>query len=361
MKSEDSVYAGLSLSDRGERPLVVVTDDRFGDEAALERTLLEAAGCELRVAACKTPRDVAEAGREADALLVNMAPLNAEAIAGLDKCRVIARYGVGLDNVDLAAAKARGIVVRNVPGYCDREVAEHTLGLILALARRIPERDAAVRAGRWNAVAPGKRVSGTTLGILGFGGSGKAVARAGLGLGFTEILVWSPHITEARIKAFLDGTPASLGIVVRPASLDELLEKADWVTVHLPLLADTRNMFDAPTFARMKPDAHFINTSRGGLVDEKALAAALLSGHIGGAGLDVYQGEPLPADSPLRGLPNLVYSDHSAYASVESIAELRRRTAENALAVLAAATTAATTAGAPGAAAPALAVAGASL
>jgi D-3-phosphoglycerate dehydrogenase len=318
-----------------DRPfLVVVTDDRFGDDAAIERGILEKAGCELRVASCASARDVIEAGRDADALLVNMAPLNAEAIAGLGRCRVISRYGVGLDNVDLAAAAAHGVAVRNVPGYCDREVAEHTLGLILALARRIPERDAAVRAGRWNAVAPGKRVAGTVLGILGFGGSGKAVARAALGLGFREILVWSPHISDARIQAFLDGTPATLGILVKPASFDQLLAEADWVTVHLPLVPDTRGLFGAGVFARMKPDAHFINTSRGGLVDEDALAEAVRSGKVGGAGLDVYRAEPLPADSPLRALPNIVFSDHSAYASVESIADLRRRTAENALAVL---------------------------
>jgi D-3-phosphoglycerate dehydrogenase len=311
-----------------------VTDDRFGDDAALERAILEHEGFELRVANCKTALDVIAAGRLADGLLVNLAPLSADAIAGLERCRVIARYGVGLDNVDVTAAAAAGIAVRNVPGYCDREVAEHTLGLILALARRIPERDAAVRAGKWNAVAPGKRVAGTTLGILGFGGAGKAVARAGLGLGFKEILVWSPHISDERIEAFLDGTPASLGIRVRPASFEYVLASSDWVTVHLPLVADTRNLFDAAAFNHMKADAHFINTSRGGLVDEAALASAIASGKVGGAGLDVYVGEPLPLDSPLRGLPNIVYSDHAAYASVESIAELRRRTAENALAVL---------------------------
>ncbi len=316
------------------RPLVVVTDDRFGDAAALEQGILGAAGCDLHVADCHSAADVAAAGQDADALLVNMAPVTALAIAGLRRCKVISRYGVGLDNVDQAAAAARGIAVRNVPGYCDREVAEHTLGLILALARRIPERDAAVRAGKWNAVAPGKRVAGTVLGILGFGGSGKAVARAALGLGFREILVWSPHISGERIEAFLDGTPASLGIVVRPAAFDELLAKADWVTVHLPLLADTRDIFARPAFAMMKEDAHFINTSRGGLVDENALAEALRAGHVGGAGLDVYQGEPLPLDSPLRDLPNIVYSDHSAYASVESISELRRRAAGNVLSVL---------------------------
>jgi D-3-phosphoglycerate dehydrogenase len=313
---------------------VVVTDDRFGDDAALERSILEPRGCKVRVAACHTQAEVVAAARDAEALLVNMAPLGAEAIAGLERCRVLARYGVGLDNVDVAAAAAKGIVVRNVPGYCDHEVAEHTLGLILALARRIPERDAAVRQGLWNAVAPGKRIFGTTLGILGFGGSGKAVARAGLGLGFKEILVWSPHITEARIEAWLDGTPATLGILVGPASFTEVLGRSDWVSLHLPLLPETRGLMGRDAFAAMKADAHFINTSRGGLVDEAALAEAISSGSLGGAGRDVYRGEPLPADSPLRGLPNMVFSDHSAYASVESIAELRRRTAENALEVL---------------------------
>lgn len=334
MRQDEGARTDRTADAPRSRPLVVVTDDRFGDNAALERTILEREGCDLRVAACRTSADVIEAGRDADALLVNMAPLNAEAIAGLGRCRVLSRYGVGLDNVDQRAASERGIKVQNVPGYCDREVAEHTLGLILALARRIPERDAAVRAGKWNAVQPGRRVAGTTLGILGFGGSGRAVARASLGLGFKEVLVWSPHISDARIEAFLDGTPASLGITVRPSPFADLLAASDWITIHLPLLADTRGLFDGKAFGLMKKGSHFINTSRGGLVDEAALAEALRSGHLGGAGLDVYQGEPLPADSPLRDLPNMVYSDHSAYASVESIIDLRRRTVENALDVL---------------------------
>lgn len=313
---------------------IVVTDDRFGDGAALEKAILEPEGFRVEVASCHSQAEVVAAGRDAEALLVNMAPLGAEAIGGLERCRVLARYGVGLDNVDVAAAAAKGIVVRNVPGYCDHEVAEHTLGLILALARRIPERDAAVRRGEWNAVAPGKRIAGTVLGILGFGGSGKAVARAGLGLGFREILVWSPHISAARIEAWLDGTPASLGIIVKPASFAETLAQADWLSLHLPLLPETRGLMGRDAFGAMKDDAHFINTSRGGLVDEEALAEAIRSSRLGGAGLDVYRGEPLPEDSPLRGLPNMVFSDHSAYASVESIAELRRRTATNALEVL---------------------------
>lgn len=315
------------------KPLAVITDDRFG-EAGPERDILEGAGVELVVANCRSSSDVAAAGRDADALLVNMAGVDAAAIDALRRCRVIARYGVGLDNIDLEAARRRGIAVANVPGYCDREVAEHALGLILACARAIPRRDRGVREGAWNIAAPGRRVHGSTLGILGFGGTGKALARAALGLGFREILVWSPRISAARIAEALGAAPAALDVVVRPAAFDETLGASDWVSVHLPLKPETRGILGARELALMKRDATLVNISRGAVVDEEALAEALAAGALGGAGLDVFTAEPLPKGSRLRSLPGVVLTDHSAYASRESIADLRRRTAENALAEL---------------------------
>lgn len=312
------------------RPLAVITDDRFGD-TSIERSVLEPAGVALRVAKCRSSAEVAEAGREADALLVNLAPADGQAIEALERCRVIARYGVGLDNVDLAAAARRGIAVRNVPGYCDREVAEHALGLILALARAIPARDAAVRAGRWGSVAPGRRVAGSVLGVLGFGGTGRALARIALGLGFSEVLVWSPRISDARISEALGQAPALLGTPVRAAPLEGLLASADWVSVNLPLKPETRGFIGTREFGLMKPGAALVNIARGAVVAEEAMIEALRSGRLGGAGLDVFTVEPLVAASPLRSLPNVVLSDHGAYASRESLMELRRRTAENAL------------------------------
>jgi D-3-phosphoglycerate dehydrogenase / 2-oxoglutarate reductase len=286
------------------------------------------------VAKCRSSAEVAAAGREADSLLVNNAPADAAAIESLERCRVIARYGVGLDNVDLEAARRKGIAVANVPGYCDREVAEHALGLLLACARAIPLRDRSVRGGAWNVPAAGRRVAGSTLGVLGFGGIGKAFVRTALGLGFREILVWSPRISVTRIDEAVGPAAAALGVAVRPAPFDEVFAASDWVTIYIPLKPETRALVGARELGLMKRDATLINVSRGAIVDEEALVEALVAGNLAGAGLDVYTAEPLPQGSRLRGLPGVVLTDHSAYASRESIAELRRRTAENALAVL---------------------------
>jgi len=324
------------MSEGGRAPLAVITDDRFG-ESEIERSILGAAGVELAVASCRSSADVAAAGREADALLVNLAPVDGSAVEALERCRVIARYGIGLDNVDVEAARRRGIAVANVPGYCDAEVGEHALALILALARGLSLRDRIVREGGWNAKATSRRVAGTTLGVLGFGGTGRALIRSALGLGFREILVWSPHMEAARLDAAFGPAAAALGAALRPAALDELLALSDWVSIHLPLKPETRGFVGARELGLMKPDAALVNVSRGAVVDEEALVEALASKGLGGAGLDVFVAEPLPKGSRLRSFPNVVLSDHSAYASRESIRELRKRTAENALAALAAA------------------------
>jgi D-3-phosphoglycerate dehydrogenase len=313
--------------------LAVITDDRFGD-SSIERSVLEPAGAELVVANCRSSAEVAAAGREADALLVNNAPADAAAIESLERCRVISRYGIGLDNIDLEAAERRGIVVANVPGYCDREAAEHALGLLLACARAIPLRDRGVRGGGWNIGASGRRVADSTLGVLGFGGIGKAFVRAALGLGFREILVWSPHITRSRIDDAIGKAAAAFGIALRPAPFDEVFAASDWVSIHIPLKPETRGLVGSRELSLMKRDATLINVSRGAIVDEEALVLALEGGRLRGAGLDVFTAEPLPQGSRLRALPGVVLTDHSAYASRESIAELRRRTAENALTVL---------------------------
>jgi len=321
------------MSEGGRGPLAVITDNRFG-EAELERSILGAAGVELVVAACRSSAEVAAAGRGADALLVNMASVDAAAIDALERCRVIARYGVGMDNIDLEAARRRGIAVANVPGYCDREVAEHALGLILSCARGIAVRDRAVREGAWNVPAVGRRLSGSTLGILGFGGTGKALAKAALGLGFAEILVWSPRISEARIEEALGAAARALGAAIRPAAFDEIFTLSDWLSVHLPLKPETRGIVGARELALMKGDATLVNISRGAVIDEEALAEALACGRLGGAGLDVFTAEPLPKGSRLRAIAGVVLTDHSAYASRESIVDLRRRTAENVVRVL---------------------------
>ncbi len=314
-------------------PLAVVTDCRHGrvDE---ELAVLTPLGVELRVADCRSPEDVAEACAEADAVLLDMAPMDAAAIASLRHCKVISRYGVGLDNVDLAAAAAAGIEVRNVPGYCDEEVASHALAMLLALARDLPARDRAVRAGGWN--LPGRllSVSGATVGVAGFGGTGRAFCRMALALKPARLAVWSPSLTEAGLRSELGSLAGLLGVRLEAVGFERLLEVSDFLSLHLRLTDGTRGLLGRDALSRCKPGAILVNASRGALVDEAALADALAGGRLGGAGLDTPPVEPPDPGSPLLCVPNLLLSDHCAYRSDRSISELKRRCAENAAAGL---------------------------
>lgn len=318
----------MAVSARPGRPLVVITDERHGSIAE-ETAVFGPLGAELLVAACRSEADVAEACAEADAVLLNMAPMGASAIAALKRCKVISRYGVGLDNVDLAAAAARGIAVRAVPGYCDHEVAEHALALLLALSRGVAERDAAVRNGGWDLSRPQRSLRGSTIGALGFGGSGRAFARKALALEPARLLVWSPRTDRARVEGALGPAAAAFGVEARAATLEELLAESDALSLHLRLCDETRGFMDASRLGRMKRGAFLINCARGALLDEAALAAALDEGRLAGAGLDVFAAEP-PTGSPLLSRSDVVLSDHSAYRSDRSLSELKRRCALNA-------------------------------
>lgn len=311
------------------RLLAVVTDDRFGGVAE-ETAVLGPLGVELRVASCSSSAEVAAACADADAVLANLAPVDAAAVAAMRRCRVVSRYGVGLDNVDLAACAARGIAVANVPGYCDAEVAEHALALLLSLTRGVPERDAAVRGGAWNLATGQASVAGSVVGVAGFGGSGLAFARAVLGLRPSRLAVWSPNLSRERLDAALGPAAAALGVELRAASFDELLTGSDFLSLHLRLTAETAGLWGEAAFSRMKRGAYLVNTARGGLVEASALARALASGRLAGAGIDVYDVEPPPPGHPLLSAPNCVLTDHCAYRSTRSIAELKRRCAENA-------------------------------
>jgi len=311
------------------RLLAVVTDDRFGGVAE-ETAVLGPLGVELRVASCSSSAEVAAACADADAVLANLAPVDAAAVAAMRRCRVVSRYGVGLDNVDLAACAARGIAVANVPGYCDAEVAEHALALLLSLTRGVPERDAAVRGGAWNLATGQASVAGSVVGVAGFGGSGLAFARAVLGLRPSRLAVWSPNLSRERLDAALGPAAAALGVELRAASFDELLSGSDFLSLHLRLTAETAGLWGEAAFSRMKRGAYLVNTARGGLVEASALARALASGRLAGAGVDVYDVEPPPPGHPLLSAPNCVLTDHCAYRSTRSIAELKRRCAENA-------------------------------
>jgi len=309
--------------------LAVVSDDRFGSVAE-ELAVLQPLGVELRVAACHSQAEVIEACADADAVLLNLAPMDASVVANLRRCKVVSRYGVGMDNVDQAACAARGITVANVPGYCDEEVAAHALGLMLDLARGIAERHAAVSTGGWNVMSTQRAVNGATVGVLGFGGSGRAFCRAVMGLRPARILVWSPHISEARIRSALGTLIDASGVSVQVATMAEILGWSEFISIHLKLCQDTLGLIAQPALSAVKPGLILVNTSRGGIVDSTALARALDDGRVGGAGLDVLDQEPPMPGHPLLGRSNVIFTDHCGYRSERSIKELKTRCAENA-------------------------------
>lgn len=309
----------MSPSDRSPRGVVVVTDSDLPTEGVAER-VLEAAGWTVRRAACRTADDVRAASADAVALIVQWAPVDASVLANLPACRIVSRLGIGYDMIDVAAATEAGIPVANVPDYCVEEVAAHTLAFVFSLTRRLPQLDAGLRAGRWAASDDGSgasRPDGTTVAVIGHGRIGARVARQAAAVGF-DVLVHDPHVPAERIEAAGH----------RAATLDEALAQADVVSLHVPLTPATRHLIDGAALARLRPGSALVNTCRGGLVDESALADALRSGHLGAAALDVFESEPLPADSPLRHAPNLQLSPHAAWYSPIALLELEQRAAQ---------------------------------
>jgi D-3-phosphoglycerate dehydrogenase len=263
--------------------------------------------------------------RDADALLVQWATISRELIATLDRCKVIVRYGIGVDSVDLAAAGERRIPVCNVPDYCIDEVADHALALALALARQVPQTDAVLRAGTWKIMppAPFAAFRDLTFATAGFGRIARAVLTRAKGFGF-KLAAYDPFVD--------DTTFAAAG--VRKLTAAELLGEAGILSLHLPLTDETKHFLNRTSLATMRRDAVVVNTARGALIDTQALAAALAAGTIGGAGLDVYETEPLPSDHPLRLAPNTLLTSHTAWYSAGSVPELQRKSAEAVLAGL---------------------------
>ena len=297
---------------------VVVTDQVFPD-VEIERKALEAVGAELEVAS-GTREQVLETAKDADALLNTYFAMDAEALSRLEKCKIIARYGIGVDNIDLEAARERGIVVTNVPDYCVEEVAAHTVSLMLALLRRLPQGQEVLLKGGWGVdeLRPMRRLSETTVGIVGLGRIGRTVAS--MLAGFDVRLIGSdPYVSEAP------------GIEVVP--LEELLTTADAITLHSPLTPETRGMIGKVQLDAMKDDAVLVNTSRGPLIVLQDLLDALRSGKLRGAGLDVFEVEP-PDPDQLKGVPGLLATPHSAFYSEAALAESQTKAVTQILKVL---------------------------
>lgn len=297
---------------------VYVTDGRHASYD-IEREMLSEIGAELEVLQCATEDDLMRRCADADALLLDMAPMTAKAVSALTRCRLINRYGVGYDNVDLSACTARGIQVTNVPDYCAEDVSDHALALLLACLRDVARRDRLVRQGQWNIQRTSFRLAGKTLGILGFGRIARALARKCAGFGLEKILVYDPYVSAEAC--------AQLG--VEKGELTDVLRQADFLSLHMPVTPETTGMLNRDTLALMKPTAIVVNTGRGPLIDDEAMVEALREGRILCAGLDTHNREPLPAGSPYFGLDNVVLTDHTAYSTEEAVRELKVKSARN--------------------------------
>jgi D-3-phosphoglycerate dehydrogenase len=303
--------------------LVVVSDSVFPNLDPA-RTVLSAIGADLQVAAEPTPEAIALAATAADALLVTYARITAEMIQRMPRCRIISRFGIGVDNVDIPAATDAGIVVTKVPDYCIDEVSDHAIALLLALVRKIPSSNAQVHGGAWamSAVVPIHRLRGSVLGLIGFGRIPQLVAPKAQAFGI-RVVAFDPYVpAEAAARAG-----------VERVEFAQLLAISDYVSIHSPLLPETRNLFNAEAFRQMKPTAYLINTARGPIVDEAALAAALDAGHLAGAALDVMPQEP-PVHSPLVGRADVIITPHTSFYSEESLVELQVKAAEEVVRVL---------------------------
>ena len=305
------------------RPLVAVSDSVFPNLDPT-RAVLSQLGAEVRLAQESQPEAILEVAREADALLTTYAKITAEMIAQLKKCQIIARFGIGVDNVDIPAATKAGIVVTRVPDYCLDEVSDHTMALLLALNRKIPASNTRTHSGNWamKAVVPIHRLRGQVLGLVAFGQIARLVAAKAEPFGM-RVVTYDPYVAPE--------APANAG--VEDVTFEELVQISDYISIHAPLMPETHHLFNAAVFRRMKPTAFLINTARGPIIDETALAHALDQEELAGAALDVMEKEP-PTASPLFGRDNVILTPHTSFYSEESLLDLQTKAAEEVLRVL---------------------------
>ena len=312
----------------GENLGTVLLTDRAWPDDTVERAVLDPAGITLVTGSVEAPPapviESLAARHRPDAILTCWAPVSAAAIAASPALRVVARMGVGLDNIDVAAATERGVLVTNVPDYCVEEVSDHAVALVLAWTRGIALADRQVRAGRWDPAGVRlRRLSALTCGVIGYGRIGRRTAGKIAALG-ARVLACDPHPPAT--------TTTGAGEVTFVA-LEELLARSDAVIVHAPLTPATRHLLGTRELALMPPGSLLVNVSRGGLVDTTALAGALASGRLSGAGLDVIEGEPaVPPE--LLAHPGVVVTPHIAFSSDASVLDLRRSAAEEVVRVL---------------------------
>lgn len=306
------------------RPLIAITDSPFPslDPA---RAALSRIGPDIVVCASGSEADILDVGKDADGILVTYAKLTDNLIRQLSKCKVIGRMGIGVDNIDLEAAERQGIAVTYVPDYCVHEVSDHTMAILLALARKVPQSDRLVQSGKWHlpSIGPLHRLKDRVIGLIGFGNIPRLVVPKAQAFGL-KVIAFDPYAPADVFKRY---DVASVG-------MDELLSTADFVSLHAPLTAETKGLLNAQAFRKMKASAMVINTARGSLINETDLLAALDAGEIGGAALDVVETEPLTSDSGLLGRDNVILTPHAGFYSVEALEELQTKAASDVARVL---------------------------
>ncbi|QHS16679.1 C-terminal binding protein [haloarchaeon 3A1-DGR] len=302
---------------------IAISQADFPD-ADIERSVFDDVDATVVVGHATSEDELIELAEGADALIVQYAQVSERVLAKLEDLVVVSRYGIGVDNVDVDAATERGVAVTNVPSYCEEEVATHALALLLSVVRKTPQYTASIKDGTWDwkVAAPIQPLVGNTVGFVAYGKIPRTVTELAAGFDF-EYLVYDPYVDEEDIA----DEP------VETVTFEALLERSDIVSVHAPLVEETRHLFDADAFERMRDDAVIVNTARGPIIDEDALYDALTSGDIAGAGLDVMADEPVTS-SPLFDLDSTVVTPHVAWYSERSMRELRRKAAENVLALL---------------------------
>ncbi len=298
----------------------VILTDRAWPDTEVERAILSEIDAELIEA--NGPDDVLRQAPKADAIGTCWAPVGREIIEATQKCKVISRFGIGLDNIDIRTATARNIVVTNVPDYCVDEVSDHALAMLLACARKIAFFDQRIHNGEYRLQAgpPLRRLRGQTLGLVGFGNTARSLREKALALGL-NVIAFTPSGND-------HGTGCEM------VSFEDLLARSDYISLHAPYKPDTERLMNAAAFAQMKPSAYLVNTSRGGLVDQDALADSLEAEQLAGAALDVFTPEPPDLQHPIFHDERIIATPHAAFLSEESLQELRTRAAQQIAAVL---------------------------
>jgi D-3-phosphoglycerate dehydrogenase len=297
---------------------VVITDSTFPNIDP-ERRILEAAGCEVVLGKIGPEEELIRLTHDADGIITQFAKLTPAVLDRMKQVKVIVRNGIGYDNIDVQAAGERRIPVCNIPDYCIDEVADQTLAFILALTRQVVPNDRYVRDGHWGLAVREdqmKALRDLTVGVVGLGRIGRAVVKRMQAFG-SRIVVADPFVAGEAIRA----------AGAEPTTLDSLLQISDLVTLHCFLNSQTRHLINADSLAKMKPGVLVVNVGRGGLVDSAALVAALRSGQVAGAALDVFEQEPLPSDSPLRTMANVVVASHIASVSTRAMKTARETSA----------------------------------